>query len=218
MNLDDRSCNFLPMSATIPRSERPDGRRVRGDRTRAAVLEQAAKIAGIEGLEGITFGRVALVANVPKSTLANLFQDREDLQLQTLRFGADAFAAALRAKMRARRGALGALKALCDAWFQLLEDEEFPGGCIVTAVAGEYRARPGAIQSLVTEYREIWRQALLSATMQAKGEGALAPNADPQQIVFEIVAFQEAAHVRTADRLRAQRAVSALIDRIQRGS
>jgi AcrR family transcriptional regulator len=203
------------MTAVV-KDQKPDGRRIRGDRTRAAILEQAARIAGVEGLEGLTFGRVALAAAVPKSTLAALFKDREELQAQTLRFGADAFAGALRARLRDRPGPLGRLKALCDAWFELLEDKQFPGGCIVTAVSAEYRARPGSIRQLVMEYQETWRKALFSAAQEAQKEGSLDSDVDLKQLVFEILAFQGAAHVNASDRRRAQRAVHMLLERAQR--
>ena len=203
------------MTEAAIKDQKPDGRRVRGDRTRTAVLEQAALMAGVEGLEGLTFGRVALAAAVPKSTLATLFKDREELQSHTLRFGADAFADALRARLRNRSGPLGRLRALCDAWFGLLEDEQFPGGCIVTAVSAEYRARPGVIQQLVTEYQDAWRKALFSAAQEAQKEGELDSDVDLKQLIFEILAFQGAAHVNASDRRRALRAVHILLDRSQ---
>jgi AcrR family transcriptional regulator len=197
------------------KGQKPDGRRARGDRTRAGILEHSMRIAGVEGLEGLTFGRVALAAAVPKSTLAALFKDREELQLQTLRFGADAFAEALRARLRNRTGALSRLRALCDAWFELIEDDQFPGGCLVTAVSAEYRARPGAIQQLVSEHQETWRKAILSAAQEAQKEGSLEPQVDLKQLTYEILAFQGSAHVNAPDRRRAARAVHMLLDRAQ---
>ncbi|MBR0694029.1 TetR family transcriptional regulator C-terminal domain-containing protein [Bradyrhizobium lablabi] len=173
-------------------------------------------IAGVEGLEGLTFGGVALAAAVPKSTLAALFKDREELQLQTLRFGAEAFADALRGRLRTRSGALGRLRGLCDAWFELLEEDQFPGGCLVTAVSAEYRARPGAVQQLVAGYQEAWRKTLFAAAQEAQKEGSLEPHVDLKQLTFEILAFQGAAHVNAADRRRAGRAIDRLLDRAQR--
>lgn len=200
------------------KDQRLDGRKARGDRTRGAVLEQAVRIAEVEGLEGLTFGRVALAAGVPKSTLAALFKDREELQLQTLRFGAEAFATALKSRVRNRSGALGRLKALCDAWFELIDDEQFPGGCLVTAVSSEYRARPGALQQMVAHYQEAWRKALLFAAQEAQKDGELSPDLDLKQLVFEILAFQGAAHVSVPERKRAQRAVNVALERAQRRS
>jgi AcrR family transcriptional regulator len=198
------------------KEQKPDGRRLRGDRNRAAILNHSMRIAGVEGLDGLTFGRVALAAALPKSTLAALFKDREELQLQTLRFGAEAFADALRARLRSRSGSLGRLRALCDAWFELLEEDQFPGGCLVTAVSAEYRARPGAIQQLVAEYQQTWERTLFHAAQEARETGGLAHSVDLKQLTFEILAFQGAAHVNAANRRRAGRAIDSLLDRVQR--
>jgi AcrR family transcriptional regulator len=216
LNSYDRTYNYLEMTEAAIKEQKPDGRRLRGDRNRAAILDQSVRIAGVEGLDGLTFGRVALAAAVPKSTLAALFKDREELQLQTLRYGAEAFADALRRRLRSRSGSLGQLRALCDAWFELLEEDQFPGGCLVTAVSAEYRARPGAIQQLVAEYLEAWQRTLFDAAQEAQKAGGLAPDVDLKQLTFEILAFQGAAHVNAADRRRAGRAIDTLLDRVQR--
>ena len=169
---------------------KPDGRRVRGDRTRQAVLDQAVRIASVEGLEGLTFGRVAEAAGVPKSTLQALFKDREALQSQTLSAGAEAFAAGIRARLPKNANAFENLVALCHAWFDLIRDSELPGGCLVTAATTEYRARPGTLQALVAMHRDRWRAALLASAQAAQREGALRDDLDLDQLVFEILAFQ----------------------------
>jgi AcrR family transcriptional regulator len=197
---------------------KPDGRRLRGDRTRQAVLSRAVQIAASEGLEGLTFGRVAQAAGLPKSTLQVLFRDRETLQLQTLAAGAEAFAAEIRKRLPADLDAFGRLQALCDAWFDLVGAGALPGGCMVTAAAAEYRARPGVLQALASEHRERWRSALSGAATAAQRDAALRADIDPEQLVFEILAFQGAANIRAGQATapefeRARRAVKALLER-----
>ena len=64
-----------------------DGRRQRGERARAQVLEHATAIASTDGLEGLTIGRVATDAGVGKGNIQVLFGDKETLQLATLDAG-----------------------------------------------------------------------------------------------------------------------------------
>ena len=64
-----------------------DGRRARGERARAQVLEHATAIASTDGLEGLTIGRVATDAGVGKGNIQVLFGDKETLQLATLDAG-----------------------------------------------------------------------------------------------------------------------------------
>lgn len=199
-------------------SPHPDGRRARGDRTRQAVLKHAIEITAAEGLEGLTFGRVAQAAGVPKSTLQVLFKDRESLQLQTLTAAADEFAAGIRERLPEGQKAFERLRALCDAWFDLVGSGLMPGGCPVTAATAEYRARPGAIHAVVAEQHARWRAALNNAVKAAQKEGALDPGIDSQQVVFEILAFQAAANLAAGDNAapdmrRARRSVHALLER-----
>jgi AcrR family transcriptional regulator len=210
------------MPEVLSPGAKPDGRRLRGDRTRQLVLAQAIRIAASEGLEGITFGRVAQAAGVPKSTLQVLFKDRETLQAQTLTAGAEAFAAEIRKRLPVDPDALERLQTLCDAWFDLVGAGARPGGCMVTAAAAEYRARPGVLQALALEHRERWRSVLLSAATAAQRAGALRADVDLEQLVFEILAFQGAANIRAGaldatESERARRAVKALIERSRSG-
>src|ERR1044072_1315866 len=61
-----------------------DGRRRRGNATRESILQAAADIASVEGLEGLTIGRLATELNMSKSGLFAHFGSKEDLQLATI--------------------------------------------------------------------------------------------------------------------------------------
>jgi AcrR family transcriptional regulator len=209
----------LPASPTL--AAKPDGRRLRGERTRQTVLNHAVRIASVEGLEGLTFGRVAQAAGVPKSTLQALFKDREALQAQTLSMGADAFVAGIAARLPKSVNAFEHLVALCHAWFDLVGDSELPGGCLVTAATAEYRARPGALQILVATHRDRWRTTLLASAQAAQREGVLRDDLDLDQLVFEILAFQGSANASTIepaanDLHRARRSVDSLLEQAKR--
>lgn len=193
-----------------------DGRRARGDRSRRAILEHAVRIASIEGLEGLTLGKVAAAASVPKSTLQVLFKDRENLQAQTLDTGVAMFTDRLVEQLGSTASALERLRLLTDGWFDLVAHQALPGGCLLTAAAGEYRARPGRLQDLIRQHQGRWRQALLASVHAARTDGALRPDTDPDQLVFEIMALQTAANVAASlqgpdDFERARRSVRRMI-------
>jgi AcrR family transcriptional regulator len=172
-----------------------DGRRVRGDRTRRAILDQAVRIASIEGLEGLTFGKVALAADLPKSTIQVLFGSRETLQAETLNFGVELFADGMREPLSRARTPYSRLRVLAEAWFDIVERKEPPGGCLLTAAANEFRARDGALRDLVQSHRERWRKALITAAEAAREAGELRKDAEPRLLAFEIMAMQHAANV-----------------------
>ena len=57
---------------------------MKGDRTRQSILERAVDIASVEGLEGLTIGRLADELDMSKSGLFAHFGSKEDLQLATI--------------------------------------------------------------------------------------------------------------------------------------
>lgn len=65
--------------------EPSDGRVRRGDRTRRVVLGKAVNVASVEGLEGLSIGRLATELSMSKSGLIAHFGTKEGLQLATIR-------------------------------------------------------------------------------------------------------------------------------------
>ena len=61
-----------------------DGRRERGRRTRESILHTAVDLASVEGIEGLTIGRLATELGMSKSGLFAHFGSKEELQLATI--------------------------------------------------------------------------------------------------------------------------------------
>src|SRR5262245_66404248 len=76
-------------------SEREDGRLLRGARSRQAILSHAVDVASLEGLTGLTIGRLASDLGVSKSNVQTLFGTKENLQVATAEFAREAFLAAV---------------------------------------------------------------------------------------------------------------------------
>lgn len=70
-----------------------DGRRARGDASRRIVLQSATDLASVEGLDGLTIGRLAEASGSSKSSIATLFQSKEGLQLATVAAAREIFTA-----------------------------------------------------------------------------------------------------------------------------
>src|SRR4029077_10508394 len=134
---------FFVMEGTVL-----DGRRVRGDKTRRAILTRAAQIASIEGLEGLSLGRLAADLGMSKSGLFAHFGSKEELQLKTLRAARRIFYdSAILPALDIPEG-LARLVALIDADIAYLSGDAFPGGCLFISSAAEFDSRPGPIRDL----------------------------------------------------------------------
>jgi AcrR family transcriptional regulator len=200
-------------------ADRMDGRRAKGDASRRVALTHARAIALVEGLEGLTFGRVAKESGMAKSSLQILFGDRETLQRQTLETGVQEFAEDVaRIVQQAEGRESRPLQTLCDAWFTIAGTRDC-GGCLLTKAVAEFSARSGPISDAVKEIFGRWRKALRDAADSGVASGELRPDADVDQLVFEILALQAAANSRieVADETATERAARAVRKRLAHG-
>lgn len=172
-----------------------DGRRLRGDRARSQVLSHAVGMLSTEGLEGLTFGRVAEQAGTGKSNLQVLFGDREHLQRAALAHAIALYRKQVVEPAMRKRTPLARLRALISGWYDFVATRQLPGGCVITAVSSEYRARPGPLRDEIRCYREEVRVRLREQIREAKAQGQLAADTDEVQLVVDLLAYQAFANV-----------------------
>jgi len=171
-----------------------DGRMLRGERTRAAVLEHAMGIASVEGLAGLSIGRLATELDVSKSGVFARFGSKEELQLATVAAAREVFVdAVVRPAFEVPPG-LGRLWRLCDGWLTYSRERVFAGGCFFFAAAAEYDARPGRVRDAVADAMAAWSSTLVRAVEDARQLGQLESTCDSRQLAFELAALASAAN------------------------
>ena len=167
-----------------------DGRRRRGARKRAAVLERAVEVASTKGLEGLTIGQLAADLGISKGHLTVLFPSKEALQIATLEAAMARFADEVVARGERARSPLTRVGGLCGAWFRYVARRVFPGGCFLYATANEYRARPGPIRDRVRQHRAGWNRRLAAAIRDGQRAGQIRKTIDAAGVVVELTAYQ----------------------------
>lgn len=164
---------------TTPRSLR------KGELTRVAILDVALNLASRDGLEGLTIGLLAEKMHMSKSGVFAHFGSREDLQIEVLKLYHSHFEQEVfYPSMKAARG-LPRLEAMFAGWVKRVT-VEIASGCIYISGAVEYDDRPGPIRDALVGMVQAWQAALLRCIVQAIEMGHLTPEADPQQVVYEI--------------------------------
>ena len=129
-----------------------DGRRRRGNRTRESILQVAADIASVEGLEGLTIGRLATELEMSKSGLFAHFGSKEELQLATIDAARQRFVEHVVKPSRALPRGRARIERLMTDWLAYFRDDVFAGGCFFHAVKAEFDSRPdNAVREVVTE-------------------------------------------------------------------
>ncbi|WP_211363521.1 TetR/AcrR family transcriptional regulator [Saccharothrix saharensis] len=167
-----------------------DGRVERGEQTRRQILRRAAEIASVEGLEGLSIGRLATELEVSKSGVFAHFGSKEELQLATVRAAAAIFAREVVEPVAEAPGA-ARLAALLDRWLAYSEGRTFPGGCFFYAVQAEFDARPGRVRDAIAGYGREWNAYVRETAAAVPGI------ADPDQVAFELIAFLEMANAQS---------------------
>jgi len=161
-------------------------RRADGERTHASILDVATRLASVEGVHGLTIGRLAEETGISKSGLYAHFGSKEQLQLDVIQAAAEILEReVVRPTMQVPEG-LVRLEAFVDAYFSYIERRVFPGGCFFASLLAEADARDDLIHEVVAEgQREAddWRRALVE---QAQATGELDARVDAAQLAFEI--------------------------------
>ncbi|MFL5886437.1 MAG: TetR/AcrR family transcriptional regulator [Thermoleophilaceae bacterium] len=154
--------------------------------SRASSVEAAVDLASVEGLEGVTIGRLASELGMSKSGLIGRFGDKESLQRSVFAAAIDRFVEAVwRPVSRTERGR-PRLEAIVDAWIAYLRADVFPGGCFVTTASVEYDARPGALHDDVAAAVRRWLGVLEDEARHARDAGDLPADRDPADVAFEL--------------------------------
>jgi AcrR family transcriptional regulator len=158
---------------------------LKGQQTKAAIVDAAMGLATHLGLEGLSIGVVAEVAQMSKSGVFAHFGSREELQISVIReyfnqFEQEVFYPALEAK----RG-LPRVQVLFDKWMQLVAGE-VQAGCIFISGAAEFDDRPGPVRDALLGSVKTWLAAVHRAVLQAKEMGHFPADSDENQIAFEL--------------------------------
>ena len=202
----------------IPRKQT----RAPGERSRARIVEQAAQLATIEGIEGLSLGRLADATGIAKSSVYALFGSKEELQLATINAARDSFITeVVTPALRATEPGRQRLLALCEGFLSYVERRIFPGGCFFVSASAEVGGRPGRVHDEVARIQQQWRDLLGREASAAVARGELPYDTDPQQLAFElgvILAGTNILSVLHDDLVVIGRARSAVSDRLSRES
>ena len=161
--------------------------RAPGDRNRARIVERAAELATLEGLEGLSIGRLAEATGIAKSSVHALFGSKEELQLATINAARDSFITeVVGPALATAEPGRERLAALCNGYLDYVERRVFPGGCFFVAVSAEVGARPGRVHDEVARVQGQWRDLLLAEARSAHERRELPDGRDPTQLAFEL--------------------------------
>ena len=163
--------------------------RADGERSYQLILDTAARLATIEGLDGLSIGRLADEIGMSKSGLYAHFDSKEQLQLATIAAAEAVYRNEVIAPALDAPEGLERVHALCRRYLSYVERGVFPGGCFFAATAAEWDSRPGPVRERVRAVHTGWIQMLHLNLHEAQQRGELAQGVDTGQLTFEINAL-----------------------------
>jgi AcrR family transcriptional regulator len=167
-----------------------------GARRRREILNSAADLSTTEGLEGLSFSRLAEEVGLTKAGVAAHFASKEALQLAVVEIAAAAYAAPLIAAAREAEPGLPRLRALALAWLDHLETIEYRGGCFFASAGLAFAGRPGLVHDAIARYTREFLENLEEQTRLAARLGELDPDVAPEVLAFQVHALAQEANLR----------------------
>jgi AcrR family transcriptional regulator len=158
-----------------------------GAKTRGAILRTAADLASVDGLDGLSIGRLATELAMSKSGLFAHFGSKEDLQLATIEEARQRYVREVIAPALASGSGITRLHALCESFLSYVERAVFPGGCFFASAMAEFDCKaPGPVRDRIAECQGQWMNTLERAARDAQAQRQLPAGSDPQQLAFEL--------------------------------
>jgi AcrR family transcriptional regulator len=159
----------------------------RGAQTREAILDRAVDLASVEGLEGLTIGRLAAELRMSKSGLFAHFGSKQDLQLATIAAAAARFRAMVVDPALERPEGAPRLRALAERYLDQVNT--YSGGCFWAATSVEHDDRPGPVRDAIVASLDAWLAEL-------ERHARIAGVAHPERLAFEIYSLVMGANAR----------------------
>ncbi len=146
--------------------------------------------ATVEGLDGLSIGRLADYVGMSKSGLFAHFGSKEELQLATIDAGGGRVRPSTSSRPRlSTRMPLDRLNALCERFLAHVEGSVFPGGCFFASAAAELDTRPGPVRERVAKVVTEWTMLIEQQIAEAQADGRIRADEDVEQLAFEIDAL-----------------------------
>jgi AcrR family transcriptional regulator len=166
-------------------SDITDKRLLRGAKTRHEVLRQAVDLASLEGLDGLSFGRLAAGTGMSKAGVQALFKSKEVLQLAAIDYAREMFLDAVIRPARSAPPGIARLRALLEYWIVYAETPLFAGGCFRVANLAEYDSKPGPVRDALFRDQRSWQGVLRDELTHAIESSEIVP-LDVELTVFQI--------------------------------
>jgi AcrR family transcriptional regulator len=171
-----------------------DKRLLRGARSRQIVLRQAVDTASLDGLDRLSFGKLAIDTGLSKAGVQTLFKTKEILQVAAVDHAREMFIDAVIRPARTQPHGSARLRALIEHWIVYATTPLFAGGCLRMANIADFDSHPGPVRDALVRDQNDW-VATISAELRHAITAAEITDLDTDLAAFQIDAILGAANI-----------------------
>jgi AcrR family transcriptional regulator len=166
----------------------------KGELTRQAILDRAAQIASVDGLRGLTIGRLADELSLSKSGLFAHVGSKEGLEVMVVELAGERFVeAVVKPALQAPRGE-PRLRAIFERWLLWPKLSQLPGGCFFVAAAAELDDRPGPARDRLVALQRDWLDHIANTARAAIRENHFRKEIDSEGLAHDLYGIMLACH------------------------
>jgi TetR/AcrR family transcriptional regulator, transcriptional repressor for nem operon len=157
----------------------------KGERTRARIVEAAARLIYERGVAGTTLDDVKAAAEVSGSQMYHYFPDKDELVQAVITYQADVIAGNQR---RADLGSAEGLQAWRDMVIAQARSEKGKGGCPLGSLAGQLAETDPRARALLASGFGQWQAAIGDGLRRLHQAGDLPDGTDPDALAVTLLA------------------------------
>jgi TetR/AcrR family transcriptional repressor of nem operon len=157
----------------------------KGERTRARIVEAAARLIYEHGVASTTLDDVKAAAGVSGSQMYHYFPDKDELVQAVISYQADVIAGHQR---QADLGSAEGLQAWRDLVIAQARNEEGQGGCPLGSLAGQLAETDPHARALLADGFAQWQAAIGDGLRRLHQAGQLPDGTDPDALAVTLLA------------------------------
>ncbi|HET7228668.1 MAG TPA: TetR/AcrR family transcriptional regulator [Longimicrobium sp.] len=162
----------------------------KGTVTRERIIGRAVELASVDGLNGLTLGRLAEGIGMSKSGLFAHFRSKEELQRSVLETTITSFRRFVYEPGAAEPRGEPRLRSIFERWLAWQQErEEMPGGCLLMQASTELDDQPGPLRDLLVKAQRDWRDTLIAFARGGITAGHFRAEVDPALFAFQLEAI-----------------------------
>lgn len=157
----------------------------KGERTRARIVEGAARLIHERGVAGTTLDDVKAVAEVSGSQLYHYFSDKDELVQAVIDYQADTI---VNNQRHANLGTVKGLRAWRNMVVAVVRGSQSKGGCPLGSLGGQLSESDPEARALIAAGFERWSTAIADGLRALHAGGQIPPDIDPDDLAVTLLA------------------------------